>query len=58
MNKVYLILGIYYEEDFYRHEAIEGANKTCQGAAKRLLELIHERPYEEYEIRKLNVDER
>lgn len=49
--KIYLILGIYYEEDHYRCEAIEGVNLTLEGAVKKLTELINVRPYDEYDIR-------
>ncbi len=55
--KIYLILGIYYEEDFYRCETIEGACKTLEGAGKRLVELVNTRPYDEYDIRPINLGE-
>ena len=52
---VYLVLGIYYEEDHYRCEAIEGINLTLEGAAKKLTELVSIRPYNEYEIRPISL---
>ena len=54
---VYLVLGIYYEEDFYRCETIQSANLTLKGAAKRLTELVSTVPYEEYEIKSIDLGE-
>lgn len=55
--KIFLILGIYYEEEYYRCETIEGACKTLEGATKKLVELADMRPYDEYEIRPFYVGE-
>ena len=52
---IYLILGIYYEEEHYRCDAIEGVHKTLKGAAERLVELVDMRPYNEYEIKPINL---
>jgi len=50
MNTVYLILGIYYEEDYYECKEILGVHKTLKGAIKELLKLVDYRPYKEYKI--------
>lgn len=55
--KIYLILGVYYEEDYYRSEVIEGAHRTLKGAAIKLSKLVDERPYSEYEIKPIYVEE-
>ena len=54
---IYIILGIYYEEDHYRCEAIEGVHKTLEGAAKKLVKLVGSRPYKEYEIKPFYLGE-
>lgn len=58
MDKVYIVLGIYYEEDFYEAETILHINKTMKGVIKELL-LSFVQPeknrYDEYKIKEYYV---
>jgi hypothetical protein len=50
--KIWIVYGVYYEEDHYQCESVVGIYQTLDGATKDLAEMSKNKNYEEYKIEK------